>query len=131
MSMSESNLCTIVKSFECLTHCKFTPKSLCCKWLFIEGNSFNANVDLGEDFSTCSSNALLDGNIENPDAMYYLYDKRPLYESSSNSVIIVLMSHIESRLNSHIDSHSETHNKKKSDCPLCGQAGCREYHRDK
>ena len=38
--------------------------------VFIEGNSFNASVNLGEDFSTCVSNALLDGNIENPDAVY-------------------------------------------------------------
>jgi len=27
--------------------------------VFIEGNSFNASVDLGEDFSTCASNVLL------------------------------------------------------------------------
>lgn len=38
--------------------------------VFIEGNSFNASVDLGEDFSTCLGNTLLDGNIDNPDAIY-------------------------------------------------------------
>lgn len=38
--------------------------------VFIEGNSFNASVDLGDDFTTCLSNALLDANIENPDATY-------------------------------------------------------------
>ena len=38
--------------------------------VFIEGNSFNAAVDLGEDFSTCASNVLLDGDIGNPQATY-------------------------------------------------------------
>ena len=31
MGLSESSLSTIFKSFECLTHCKFTAKSPCCK----------------------------------------------------------------------------------------------------
>ncbi|WP_179336602.1 T9SS type B sorting domain-containing protein [Winogradskyella ludwigii] len=38
--------------------------------VFIEGNSFDASVDLGEDYSTCSSNVSLDGNIGNPNATY-------------------------------------------------------------
>lgn len=38
--------------------------------VFIEGNSFNASVDLGEDFSTCASSVELDGNIDNPNAVY-------------------------------------------------------------
>ncbi len=38
--------------------------------VFIEGNSFNATVDLGEDFSTCASSVTLDGNIANPEATY-------------------------------------------------------------
>ncbi|MFC0605362.1 T9SS type B sorting domain-containing protein [Winogradskyella pulchriflava] len=41
--------------------------------VFIEGNSFNATVELGEDFSTCASNVILDGNIENPQATYSWY----------------------------------------------------------
>ncbi|MFP4846547.1 choice-of-anchor L domain-containing protein [Winogradskyella sp. PE311] len=41
--------------------------------VFIEGSSFNATVDLGEDFSTCASNVLLDGDIENPLATYSWY----------------------------------------------------------
>ena len=38
--------------------------------VFIEGNSFNANVDLGNDIQTCASNVTLDGNINNPLATY-------------------------------------------------------------
>ncbi len=38
--------------------------------VFIEGNSFNANVDLGEDIQTCASDVTLDGNIDNPQATY-------------------------------------------------------------
>jgi len=38
--------------------------------VFIEGNSFNANVNLGNDILTCASNVTLDGNIENPQATY-------------------------------------------------------------
>ncbi|WP_296381592.1 T9SS type B sorting domain-containing protein [Winogradskyella sp.] len=41
--------------------------------VFIEGNSFNATVDLGEDLSTCASNVLLDGNIQNANATYQWY----------------------------------------------------------
>jgi len=41
--------------------------------VFIEGNSFNAAVDLGEDFSTCASNVLLNGDIGNPQATYSWY----------------------------------------------------------
>lgn len=41
--------------------------------VFIEGNSFNATVDLGEDIQTCASNVLLDGNISNPQATYSWY----------------------------------------------------------
>ncbi|WP_296312474.1 T9SS type B sorting domain-containing protein [Winogradskyella sp. UBA3174] len=41
--------------------------------VFIEGNSFNATVDLGEDITTCATNVLLDGNIENSQATYMWY----------------------------------------------------------
>lgn len=41
--------------------------------VFIEGNSFNAAVDLGDDFSTCASNVILDGDINNPQATYTWY----------------------------------------------------------
>nr|WP_321223251.1 choice-of-anchor L domain-containing protein [uncultured Psychroserpens sp.] len=38
--------------------------------VFIEGNSFNATVDLGNDIQTCADTVTLDGNIENPLATY-------------------------------------------------------------
>ncbi|MCK8481613.1 T9SS type B sorting domain-containing protein [Psychroserpens algicola] len=38
--------------------------------VFIEGNSFNASVDLGSDIQTCADEVTLDGNIENPQATY-------------------------------------------------------------
>ncbi len=41
--------------------------------VFIQGNSFNATVDLGEDIQTCASTVLLDANISNPDATYSWY----------------------------------------------------------
>ncbi len=41
--------------------------------VFIEGNSFNSNVDLGNDILTCASNVTLDGNIDNPQAIYSWY----------------------------------------------------------
>ncbi len=41
--------------------------------VFIEGNSFSANVDLGNDIQTCASDVTLDGNIDNPLATYSWY----------------------------------------------------------
>ncbi|MFT5846568.1 choice-of-anchor L domain-containing protein [Psychroserpens sp.] len=38
--------------------------------VFIEGNSFNASVDLGADIQTCADTVTLDGNIENTLATY-------------------------------------------------------------
>ncbi|MFT4610976.1 MAG: gliding motility-associated-like protein [Glaciecola sp.] len=38
--------------------------------VFIEGNSFNAAVDLGPDIVTCGDSVDLDGNIENSQASY-------------------------------------------------------------
>lgn len=38
--------------------------------VFIEGNSFSAVVDLGEDISTCADFRTLDGNIDNPQGIY-------------------------------------------------------------
>ncbi|WP_400080472.1 choice-of-anchor L domain-containing protein [Winogradskyella sp. R77965] len=51
--------------------------------VFIEGNSFDSKVDLGEDFSTCASNVLLDGNINNPDATYSWYLDNVLIASAN------------------------------------------------
>ena len=41
--------------------------------VFIEGNSFNASVNLGEDITTCATSADLNGDIQNPDATYSWY----------------------------------------------------------
>ncbi|SDB20261.1 gliding motility-associated C-terminal domain-containing protein [Flavobacteriaceae bacterium MAR_2010_188] len=41
--------------------------------VFIEGNSFNATVDLGEDITSCAENYTLYGDIGNPDATYCWY----------------------------------------------------------
>ncbi|NND10497.1 MAG: T9SS type B sorting domain-containing protein [Flavobacteriaceae bacterium] len=41
--------------------------------VFIEGNSFNATVDLGGDITTCAENVVLNGDIQNPQATYQWY----------------------------------------------------------
>ncbi|HAB26491.1 MAG TPA: hypothetical protein DCE27_01005, partial [Xanthomarina gelatinilytica] len=38
--------------------------------VFIEGNSFNASVDLGPDVTTCADNVTLNADIQNPLATY-------------------------------------------------------------
>ncbi|WP_407556266.1 choice-of-anchor L domain-containing protein [Winogradskyella sp. 4-2091] len=38
--------------------------------VFIEGNSFDASVDLGDDITTCANSAVLNGNIQNTNATY-------------------------------------------------------------
>ncbi|RKE92380.1 choice-of-anchor L domain-containing protein, partial [Ichthyenterobacterium magnum] len=47
--------------------------------VFIQGNSFNASVDLGDDITTCADVITLDGNIDNPLATYtWLLDNNPI-----------------------------------------------------
>lgn len=41
--------------------------------IFLEGNSFNATVDLGDDIITCASALTLNGDIGNPSATYSWY----------------------------------------------------------
>ncbi|WP_452219183.1 choice-of-anchor L domain-containing protein [Lacinutrix undariae] len=41
--------------------------------VFIEGNSFNASVELGNDITTCAETYSLNGDINNPDAIYTWY----------------------------------------------------------
>ncbi len=53
--------------------------------VFIEGNSFNSTVDLGVDFSTCASNVLLEGNIDNPNATYSWFYNDGLITSANQS----------------------------------------------
>ena len=51
--------------------------------VFIEGNSFNASVDLGPDITTCASNILLDGDINNPQATYSWFFNGGLISSAT------------------------------------------------
>ena len=41
--------------------------------VFIQGNSFDSTVDLGQDIATCASEMLLDADIQNPQANYSWY----------------------------------------------------------
>ncbi|WP_282044306.1 T9SS type B sorting domain-containing protein [Winogradskyella flava] len=54
--------------------------------VFIEGNSFNASVDLGEDFSTCASNVLLNADIGNPQAAYAWYFNNTLLPTATQPI---------------------------------------------
>ncbi|WP_179008443.1 T9SS type B sorting domain-containing protein [Winogradskyella forsetii] len=58
--------------------------------VFIEGNSFDASVDLGEDFSTCASSVVLDGNIDNPNATYSWYFNDALIATENQSTLTAL-----------------------------------------
>ncbi len=57
--------------------------------VFIEGNSFNATVDLGDDISTCASSITLNGNIENPEAVYSWYFNSNIISGASQPVLTV------------------------------------------
>lgn len=59
--------------------------------VFIEGNSFDASVDLGEDFSTCATSTVLDGNIANPNATYSWYLNDVLIPSETQSTLTALL----------------------------------------
>ncbi|MAB48185.1 MAG: hypothetical protein CMC05_06100 [Flavobacteriaceae bacterium] len=55
--------------------------------VFIQGNSFNATVDLGEDFSTCASEITLDGDIGNPQATYNWYFNNVLIPGENQTTL--------------------------------------------
>ena len=55
--------------------------------VFIEGNSFDASVDLGEDFTTCATSTVLDGNIDNINATYSWYLDDALIPSENQSTL--------------------------------------------
>ncbi|WP_299525432.1 T9SS type B sorting domain-containing protein [Winogradskyella sp.] len=58
--------------------------------VFIQGNSFNAAVDLGEDFSTCASVVNLDGDIGNPQATYRWYFNNVLVPGANQTTFEAL-----------------------------------------
>ncbi len=60
--------------------------------VFIEGNSFNAAVNLGEDIMTCASNVLLNGDIANPQAVYSWYFNNTLISGATQPTFDVLES---------------------------------------
>ncbi|WP_045468464.1 T9SS type B sorting domain-containing protein [Winogradskyella sp. PG-2] len=60
--------------------------------VFIEGSSFSASVDLGEDLSTCASNILLDADIHNPDATYSWYFNNTLIPSVDTATFNAIQS---------------------------------------
>lgn len=55
--------------------------------VFVQGNSFDATVDLGADFSTCASDVVLDGNINNPNASYSWYLNGSLINGENNPTL--------------------------------------------
>ncbi|MFT4780843.1 MAG: gliding motility-associated-like protein [Pseudohongiellaceae bacterium] len=55
--------------------------------VFIEGNSFNASVDLGTDIQTCADTVTLDGNIENPLATYSWFLNNTLITAETQATI--------------------------------------------
>ncbi len=57
--------------------------------VFIEGNSFNATVDLGEDITTCAENLILNGDIQNPDATYAWYLDNNIISGENNTTLLV------------------------------------------
>lgn len=57
--------------------------------VFIEGNSFNATVDLGNDITTCADSVQLNGDIQNPDAVYAWYQNGVLLDSETSEILNV------------------------------------------
>jgi len=57
--------------------------------VFIEGNSFNATVNLGDDITTCASSLTLDGSIQNPQATYSWYFNNAPIANQTQSTLVV------------------------------------------
>ncbi|WP_152487243.1 T9SS type B sorting domain-containing protein [Winogradskyella psychrotolerans] len=55
--------------------------------VFIEGNSFNANVNLGPDITTCGDSVLLNGDIQNPQASYKWFQNDILIAGENNPTL--------------------------------------------
>ena len=58
--------------------------------VFIEGNSFNANVDLGPDITTCGESVILNGDIQNSQATYQWFQNNTAItgENSPNLEVV-------------------------------------------
>ncbi|MEM6515681.1 MAG: choice-of-anchor L domain-containing protein [Bacteroidota bacterium] len=57
--------------------------------VFIEGNSFNAEVNLGEDIQTCAAEVDLEGSIANDQAEYSWYFNNNLIDGADSSALTV------------------------------------------
>ncbi len=57
--------------------------------VFIEGNSFNSVVDLGEDITTCSETFTINGDIQNPDATYNWFINNTLIPGENGTELVV------------------------------------------
>ena len=57
--------------------------------VFIQGNSFNASVDLGTDVTTCADNFTLNGDILNPLASYVWLENGVPIPGETNSTLTV------------------------------------------
>ena len=55
--------------------------------VFIEGNSFNATVDLGDDVTTCASSLTLNGDVGNASATYNWYLNGSLLNGQTQPVL--------------------------------------------
>ncbi len=60
--------------------------------VFIEGNSFNATVNLGEDITTCAESVTINGDIQNPDATYSWYRDTILISGENNPTLTTSVS---------------------------------------
>jgi gliding motility-associated-like protein len=60
--------------------------------VFIQGNSFNASVDLGADITTCAESYELNGDIQNPLATYAWYKDGVLIPGETNATLNAITS---------------------------------------
>lgn len=60
--------------------------------VFIEGNSFNATIDLGPDLVTCAAKAILNGSIDNPLATYKWFRNGTLITGATKPKLTVTQS---------------------------------------
>lgn len=57
--------------------------------VFIQGNSFNPTVDLGQDVNSCANNYTINANIDNPLAIYTWYKNGVLLSAETDSSLYV------------------------------------------
>ncbi len=60
--------------------------------VFIEGNSFNASVDLGPDIATCGDSVMLNGDTQNSQASYQWFQNDIAIEGENNTTFEALSS---------------------------------------